>query len=190
MDWLANIYGWVVENKDAILTVLTSAETIGIVASIITLFKQKKNINDNTASTTELQTSLLQTKTLNSELKEEVVKLRAEKEAEKGEKEKEKEKLDATLVKVDAMVKALKLVYNYSIKDSETRTAVSNLLTNAEYNDSSVKASIIDELNSIKENLKTVQENTEKSIESVYEKVANEKTKTVKKETTKAVIRG
>ena len=143
MEWLENIWKWIVENKDTIFTVISSAEFIGIIGLVVSLIKGKKHTTENTTASKELTKAVAEQKETNKTLKTEIEGLKAENAELKAEVNRSAENTEATLTKVTAIVNALSVVYNNSIKNPETRETVDNILTNAKFAETKTRADLI-----------------------------------------------
>lgn len=143
MEWLTNIGKWIVDNKDSIFAVVSSAEFVAVVGAIVSIIKDKKSTLANTEANKELSSALKEQKETNKLLKEEIKLLKEENKTLKQSVETASETTEATLTKVSAIVNALSVVYNSSIKNPETRETVDNILTNAKFAETKTRADLI-----------------------------------------------
>jgi hypothetical protein len=139
MEWLTNIWNWVVENKDAIFSVVSSAEFVAVVGLLLSLLRARKGTSENTAVSKELKSALEQTKQANKDIAE----LRAEIRSLQAKNEAIEDTADTTLTKVSALVSALEVVYGNSIKDVDVRKTVTTILTNAKYSETATRAELV-----------------------------------------------
>ena len=143
MEFFSNIWNWFVTNKDSIFTVISSAEFVAIIGLVVSLIKGKKNTTENTTASKELTKAVAEQKETNKTLKTEIEGLKAENAELKAEVNRSAENTEATLTKVTAIVNALSVVYNNSIKNPETRETVDNILTNAKFAETKTRADLI-----------------------------------------------
>ena len=139
LEFFGNIWNWVIENKDAIVTTVTSANFISMIGAIVitirTSKQSKKNMNVSETLTNTLMANnsfvgtvneIKDSETANIEnikLLTETVNLILEKQNNFEEK---------ICAKVDAMIEALQTAWS-TIKDDNIRTTVAGILTNARY---------------------------------------------------------
>ena len=186
MDFFQNIWNWFVENKDGIFTVVSSAEFAGIIALVVSLIKGKKHTAENTAVSKDLSNALAEQKETNKTLKTEMVELKNENAQLKTEINRSVENTEATLTKVTAVVNALSVVYNSSIKNPETRETVDNILTNAKFAETKTRADLIKAMDELTAKAEKQAEEAKKLAEKTKETITNTGAKT--KSTT--VLRG
>lgn len=182
MEFFTNIWNWIVENKDEIITVLTSVQFVTLITTVIQLFKSNKKsttfvntqeemnkvlvelnkalevINETNENTKKLiDTTVEQDKVTNDFIAE------------------AKELLNTNQDKLNAMIDAQRNVWS-TVKDENIRTNVNNILTNARYLETS---NIVEMRNTI--------EKLEQSLINKTSEIQNEVTETVKqvKETVK-----
>lgn len=206
IEFLKNLWQWVLNNKDAIVTFITSAQFVGFVSAIIMIVKNIKASKDNTASTKILTDS---TDALNESLKgNELVKSAMEKvnssiqeslKSVDGFENKIQEfngycsdQFTVLSEKINAMLEVQSIVYS-TIKDESIRTSVNNILLSAKYSEEEIQNSLqkqIDELKAkIKENaevMQTVVDESATKLAETTEKIVEVKNKTKKSN----VIRG
>ena len=157
MTWLENIGKWFVENKETILAVLTAIQSSGLVGFIAWAVKSTKQVKLNTKTTETLNKSITCVDSLNGEVAEmkDVNKTLIEKcEYLENQMNDLQNSMDILLTKVDAMIEVQSVVYT-TIKDDKTRATVNNLLTNAKYAVTEQRKKLIDELESLRQQIKT-----------------------------------
>ena len=157
MTWLENIGKWFVENKETILAVLTAIQSSGLVGFIAWAVKSTKQVKLNTKTTETLNKSITCVDGLNSEVTEMkgVNKTLIEKcEYLENQMNDLQNSMDILLTKVDAMIEVQSVVYT-TIKDDKTRATVNNLLTNAKYAVTEQRKKLIDELEALRQQIKT-----------------------------------
>lgn len=157
MTWLENIGKWFVENKETILAVLTAIQSSGLIGFIAWAVKSTKQVKLNTKTTETLNKSITCVDGLNGEVAEmkDVNKALIEKcEYLENQMNDLQNSMDILLTKVDAMIEVQSVVYT-TIKDDKTRATVNNLLTNAKYAVTEQRKKLIDELESLRQQIKT-----------------------------------
>ena len=157
MTWLENIGKWFVENKETILAVLTAIQSSGLIGFIAWAVKSTKQVKLNTKTTETLNKSITCVDGLNGEVTEMkgVNKALIEKcEYLENQMNDLQNSMDILLTKVDAMIEVQSVVYT-TIKDDKTRATVNNLLTNAKYAVTEQRKKLIDELEALRQQIKT-----------------------------------
>jgi cell division protein FtsB len=173
MEWLENIWNWIVGNKDAIFTVVSSAEFASIIALVVSLIRGKKNTAENTAISKELSKAVTEQKETNKTLKTEMEEMKKENAELKAEIKRSAENTEATLTKVTAVVNALSVVYNNSIKNPETRETVDNILTNAKFAETKTRADLIKAMDELSAKAEKQAEEAKKLAEKTKETITN-----------------
>ena len=156
MTWLENISKWFVENKETILAVLTAIQSSGLIGFIAWAVKSTKQVKLNTKTTETLNKSITCVDSLNCEVTEmkDVNKALIEKcEYLENQMNDLQNSMDILLTKVDAIIEVQSVVYT-TIKDDKTRATVNNLLTNAKYAVTEQRKKLIDELESLRQQIK------------------------------------
>lgn len=172
MTWLENIGKWFVENKETILAVLTAIQSSGLVGFIAWAVKSTKQVKLNTKTTETLNKSITCVDGLNGEVTEmkDVNKTLIEKcEYLENQMNDLQNSMDILLTKVDAMIEVQSVVYT-TIKDDKTRATVNNLLTNAKYAVTEQRKKLIDELESLRQQIKTQAEAQKQLVEHAVNK--------------------
>lgn len=172
MTWLENIGKWFVENKETILAVLTAIQSSGLVGFIAWAVKSTKQVKLNTKTTETLNKSITCVDGLNSEVTEmkDVNKTLIEKcEYLENQMNDLQNSMDILLTKVDAMIEVQSVVYT-TIKDDKTRATVNNLLTNAKYAVTEQRKKLIDELEALRQQIKTQAEAQKQLVEHAVNK--------------------
>ncbi len=147
MEWLNVVWTWIQEN---VLTILTTAEGSLLVSMLISNFKQKKTLMDNTLSNKEIKG----------------VCSSVEKQAKVIEKQEEdikaltavcsmlKETIDYLTIKDNAILDILHTVYSgQGALSQATRETVDTLYANAKYAEGKERAEIVKELEELKMNI-------------------------------------
>lgn len=172
MTWLENIGKWFVENKETILAVLTAIQSSGLIGFIAWAVKSTKQVKINTKTTETLNKSITCVDSLNGEVTEmkDVNKTLIEKcEYLENQMNDLQNSMDILLTKVDAMIEVQSVVYT-TIKDDKTRATVNNLLTNAKYAVTEQRKKLIDELESLRQQIKTQAEAQKQLVEHAVNK--------------------
>ena len=172
MTWLENIGKWFVENKETILAVLTAIQSSGLIGFIAWAVKSTKQVKLNTKTTETLNKSITCVDGLNSEVNEMkgVNKTLIEKcEYLENQMNDLQNSMDILLTKVDAMIEVQSVVYT-TIKDDKTRATVNNLLTNAKYAVTEQRKKLIDELEALRQQIKTQAEAQKQLVEHAVNK--------------------
>ena len=177
MEFFSNIWNWFVSNKDSIFAIVSSAEFVAVAGLVVSLLKGKKSTAENIKASKELSNAIADQKETNKTLTSKIEALKAENAELKAEINRSAENTEATLTKTTAIVNALSVVYNSSIKNPETRETVDNILTNAKFAETKTRADLIkamDELSAKAEKqaqeAKKLAESTKKSIKNTGEK--------------------
>lgn len=156
MTWLENIGKWFVENKETILAVLTAIQSSGLIGFIAWAVKSTKQVKLNTKTTETLNNSIACVDGLNGEVAEmkDVNKVLIEKcEYLENQMNDLQNSMDILITKIDAIIEVQSVVYT-TIKDDKTRATVNNLLTNAKYAVTEQRKKLIDELESLRQQIK------------------------------------
>lgn len=172
MTWLENIGKWFVENKESILAVLTAIQSSGLIGFIAWAVKSTKQVKLNTKTTETLNKSITCVDSLNGEVTEmkDVNKVLIEKcdylENQMNDLE---NSMDILITKIDAIIEVQSVVYT-TIKDDKTRATVNNLLTNAKYAVTEQRKKLIDELESLRQQIKAQAEAQKQLVEHAVNK--------------------
>lgn len=172
MTWLENIGKWFVENKETILAVLTAIQSSGLVGFIAWAVKSTKQVKLNTKTTETLNKSITCVDSLNGEVTEmkDANKTLIEKcdylENQMNDLE---NSMDILITKIDAIIEVQSVVYT-TIKDDKTRATVNNLLTNAKYAVTEQRKKLIDELEALRQQIKTQAEAQKQLVEHAVNK--------------------
>ena len=172
MNWLENIGKWFVENKETILAVLTAIQSSGLVGFIAWAVKSTKQVKLNTKTTETLNKSITCVDGLNGEVAEmkDVNKTLIEKcEYLENQMNDLQNSMDILITKVDAIIEVQSVVYT-TIKDDKTRATVNNLLTNAKYAVTEQRKKLIDELEALRQQIKTQAEAQKQLVEHAVNK--------------------
>lgn len=156
MEFFSNVWLWIKENLNGILTVVTSAQFISIVLTIVKLIKQTKSLADNTGISKELSKSLEKNEKLSDKVQvlgEASIKLHDEQEVTNKKLDEIEQRvnsaLDSALNKLNSVVEVMSIVYS-GLKDENARKAVNTILTNAKYAETETRLKLLEEINKLK----------------------------------------
>lgn len=172
MNWLENIGKWFIENQETILAVLTAIQSSGLVGFIAWAVKSTKQVKLNTKTTEALNNSISCVDSLNGEvvgLKDVNKELIEKCEYLENQMNDLQNSMDILLTKVDAIIEVQSVVYT-TIKDDKTRATVNNLLTNAKYAVTEQRKKLIEELEALREQIKTQAEAQKQLVEHAVNK--------------------
>ena len=136
---------------------MTAIQSSGLIGFIAWAVKSTKQVKLNTKTTETLNKSITCVDGLNGEVIEMkgVNKALIEKcEYLENQMNDLQNSMDILLTKVDAMIEVQSVVYT-TIKDDKTRATVNNLLTNAKYAVTEQRKKLIDELEALRQQIKT-----------------------------------
>ena len=172
MNWLENIGKWFIDNQETILAVLTAIQSSGLVGFIAWAVKSTKQVKLNTKTTEVLNNSISCVDSLNGEvvgLKDVNKELIEKCEYLENQMNDLQNSMDILLTKVDAIIEVQSVVYT-TIKDDKTRATVNNLLTNAKYAVTEQRKKLIDELEALRQQIKTQAEAQKQLVEHAVNK--------------------
>ena len=172
MNWLENIGKWLIDNQETILAVLTAIQSSGLVGFIAWAVKSTKQVKLNTKTTEVLNNSISCVDSLNGEvvgLKDVNKELIEKCEYLENQMNDLQNSMDILLTKVDAIIEVQSVVYT-TIKDDKTRATVNNLLTNAKYAVTEQRKKLIEELEALREQIKTQAEAQKQLVEHAVNK--------------------
>ena len=172
MNWLENIGKWFIDNQETILAVLTAIQSSGLIGFIAWAVKSTKQVKLNTKTTEVLNNSISCVDGLNGEvmgLKDVNKELIEKCEYLENQMNDLQNSMDILLTKVDAMIEVQSVVYT-TIKDDKTRATVNNLLTNAKYAVTEQRKKLIEELEALREQIKTQAEAQKQLVEHAVNK--------------------
>ncbi len=172
MEWLANMWSWVVAHKDAIVTFVTSSSFIGFITTIIMLVKQSKTVKSSTVSSNELTVVMRENNAMNKQIDE----IKTENEIMKNMLSDVIDALDKLTTKQNATLEVQSLVYQ-SLRDEGARVAVQNILTNAKYADTATRASLIKEIEILKAKAEEEKTQIVETANKIKKTLASEKKK-------------
>lgn len=172
MNWLENIGKWFIDNQETILAVLTAIQSSGLIGFIAWAVKSTKQVKLNTKTTEALNNSISCVDGLNGEvvgLKDVNKELIEKCEYLENQMNDLQNSMDILITKVDAIIEVQSVVYT-TIKDDKTRATVNNLLTNAKYAVTEQRKKLIEELEALREQIKTQAEAQKQLVEHAVNK--------------------
>ena len=172
MNWLENIGKWFIDNQETILAVLTAIQSSGLIGFIAWAVKSTKQVKLNTKTTEVLNNSISCVDSLNGDvvgLKDVNKELIEKCEYLENQMNDLQNSMDILLTKVDAIIEVQSVVYT-TIKDDKTRATVNNLLTNAKYAVTEQRKKLIEELEALREQIKTQAEAQKQLVEHAVNK--------------------
>lgn len=146
MEWINTAWQWIETN---IVPLLTTTNIMMVLGVIFSLFKQKRSIMDNTASSRDLRRTLDTVKLQSAALDEQtagLAALKAETDALK-----ESAALDAT--KIDAMLDILHTVFMAQNLPAGSKQVIDGFYTNARYAETQQRAAIVKQVEDLKAQL-------------------------------------
>nr|DAR72618.1 MAG TPA: hypothetical protein [Caudoviricetes sp.] len=146
MEWINTAWQWIETN---IVPLLTTTNIMMVLGVIFSLFKQKRSIMDNTASSRDLRRMLDTVKLQSAALDEQtagLAALKAETDALK-----ESAALDAT--KIDAMLDILHTVFMAQNLPAGSKQVIDGFYTNARYAETQQRAAIVKQVEDLKAQL-------------------------------------
>lgn len=159
LEFLGNLWGWVIENKDAIVTTVTSANFISIVGAVVVLVRtnrqNKKNMSMGETLTNTLNTNNAFIGTVDEircDGKNNSENIKSLTETVNMTLEKVNNFEERICTKVDAMMEALQIAWS-TIKDDNIRTTVAGILTNARYKETNKIEEMKQQLEDLKKQL-------------------------------------
>lgn len=177
MEFFNNVWLWIKENLNGILTVVTSAQFISIVLTIVKLVKQSKSLADNTGISKELRKSLENNNKLSDKVQvlgEASIKLHDEQEVTNKKLDEIEQRLnsalDSALNKLNSVVEVMSIVYS-GLKDENARKAVNTILTNAKYAETETRLKLLEEINKLKAEAAKMTENMNNLVAESAKKV-------------------
>ena len=177
MEFFNNVWLWIKENLNGILTVVTSAQYVSIVLTIVKLVKQSKSLADNTGISKELSKSLEKNEKLSDKVQvlgEASIKLHDEQEVTNKKLDEIEQRvnsaLDSALNKLNSVVEVMSIVYA-GLKDENARKAVNTILTNAKYAETETRLKLLEEINKLKAEAAKMTENMNNLVAESAKKV-------------------
>ena len=177
MEFFNNVWLWIKENLNGILTVVTSAQFVSIVLTIVKLVKQSKSLDDNTGISKELSKSLEKNDKLSDKVQvlgEASIKLHDEQEVTNKKLDEIEQRvnsaLDSALNKLNSVVEVMSIVYS-GLKDENARKAVNTILTNAKYAETETRLKLLEEINKLKAEAAKMTENMNNLVAESAKKV-------------------
>lgn len=174
-----NIWQWCVDNKEAIIAFFMSGQFVSLIAAIVMLVRNIKQVKNNTASTQALDKTLVNTNVTYDkiiELDENVKLLTAEniglreKLAETENNITNTNKLLSD--KLNAIIEVQSIVYS-TIRDDSVRQTVTTILNNARYSEKNFKEQLEMQIEELKTEFETKVADMNKAMNDTISNVAN-----------------
>ena len=171
IEFLSNIGIWLWENRDGILVTLTSSQFLGIIASMVLIWRNSRRTTENTVSSNELNSSLKN----NVKVSEDAAgaKENSDKILTLFETFSAKVDNDVSLLtdKINAIIEVQSIVYS-TIKDEKVRNTVSNLLMNAKYSETNTRMELKKQIEELKNQVVKKANEVSEFVEQASEAVA------------------
>ena len=152
IDWFYSIMSWVSIHWRKIMLVFAGVDVVGIGGMLWTVFKQRKLLRNNTDANLQLGKNVKEVTELSNNVKsntETVKSLNEQVILYKKENDALKENVAETNHKLDVVLEVMSVVYS-KLKDENTRTTVTNIITNAKYAEQKTKAELQAEIDALK----------------------------------------
>lgn len=174
-----NICLWYTENEQTITAFFMSGQFVSLIAAIVMLVKNIKQIKNNTSSTSKLDNTLTKTNEMAGELnclKEDVKTLTEDnsKLSEELNETREKLQYSNSLIadKLNSILEVQTIVYS-TIRDDSVRQTVNTILNNARYSEKNFKEQLEHEIESLKEEFEHKMADVNESVTNAVRKVSD-----------------
>lgn len=177
LEFLGNIWNWIISNKDAIVTTVTSANFISMIGAIVITIRTSKQSKKNMSVSETLNNSLTANQSLGRTINE--VKEDGKANVENVKKltenvnllrEKQENFEQNVTAKIDAIIEALQTAWS-SIKDDNIRTTVAGILTNARYKETNKIEEMKKQMEELKKQLLEQSERMKKQVVDTVDEV-------------------
>ena len=177
LEFLGNIWNWIISNKDAIVTTVTSANFISMIGAIVITIRTSKQSKKNMSVSETLNNSLTANQSLGGTINE--VKEDGKANVENVKKltenvnllrEKQENFEQNVTAKIDAIIEALQTAWS-SIKDDNIRTTVAGILTNARYKETNKIEEMKKQMEELKKQLLEQSERMKKQVVDTVDEV-------------------
>lgn len=187
MEWINNIWNWILENQSNITTFVSSSSFVAICGLLASIIRSNKNVKDNTLSIQTVNKSVAASQVikddvdnvnnsvlvLNDNVLDCITQVKLCTDAVNKITEVFDEYCNELMAKTNAMVEVQNIVYS-TIKDDAVRTAVNTVLLNAKYSDNGSKLKLQEEVAALKEEISSKNEELNKALEAMVERVSSE----------------
>ena len=177
LEFLGNIWNWIIGNKDAIVTTVTSANFISMIGAIVITIRTSKQSKKNMSVSETLNNSLTANQSLSGTIDEVREDGKVNVEYNKILREKVdllEDKMDNfeqnIIAKTDAIIEALQTAWS-SIKDDNIRTTVAGILTNARYRETNKIEEMKVQMEELKKQLLEQSERMKKQVVDTVDEV-------------------
>jgi hypothetical protein len=177
MEFLQNIWSWIVTNKQGLETFFSSTTFAAIVTAIVAIVKQIKTSKQNTKSLDGVKETLAETNIIKTDV--ELVKEATSKSEQviqscntkiEDVENKLNEFISSMDEKVNAMLEVQSIVYS-TIKDDTIRTSVNSILVQAKHSGAKAKADLAKELEEIKAKFHAMVQSTNEQVDEMVDEV-------------------
>ena len=178
VEFFKSILNWFVSNKDEIVLFFTSSNFVAFLTTIVMLVKQLKTNKSNNDTNKDLKNSLDNAVSVTKDVicirdsvsatNDQLLTVQNDFESFKNE---TYEMLDSIVQKMNAVLEVQSIVYS-TIKDETIRKNVSGILMDAKYAETSVRASLEAEVESLRNKLSEKIEVIKDVVENVVEDTA------------------
>lgn len=183
VEFIKNIWGWLVLHTDEIVLFFTSGNVAAFITAITMFVKQFKfnkqtnevsnNLTESLKNVSSLANDVSTINETNSVLSTDIVVIKEEVDTLKTDTE---HTLALLTDKINAMLDVQSLVYS-TIRDESIRTNVQNIINDAKYSETFTKEALEMEINVLKENLTEKINSMKIAVEDTVKTTKNTKTK-------------
>ena len=180
ISWFDSIWNWFCDNRESIVTFVTSSDFALGIATMFTLVKTILSTNKNTSSldlttkavkeNTVIKDNVLDinNKTNNmsvniNEINSKIAKIE----------ESNKQFNEEVLFKINSVLDVQSIVYS-TIKDDDLRNSVNHILINAKHSDSISKAKLHEEIKNLKVAVEQKNKDLDEAVNEIVNKVSND----------------
>ena len=154
-DFFLNVWAWIVSHKTEILTFLTSAEFATLICTFISIIRCNKATKSNTASNSALSNSISKFADLSNSIiaiEKSTAHLADASTTNDAKLDKLSEYYELALYKLNAILDVQSVVYS-TLKDTDVRLTVTNILSNAKYAETTQREKLVDELRKLQDEI-------------------------------------
>lgn len=162
MTFFQNIWAWITSHADIIAGVLTPANLVLVISTVVSLFRQKKTILANTMTTADLSKALRDSaigKSLQGTT-EELSALRAQ----VGD---IADQMTQAITKLNAVLEVQESAYNASSLPKETLVTIHNLIASGKFAESKARVAVNEEMAALRAKIEELVQAGEKSEEKI-----------------------
>lgn len=161
-EFFQNAWAWIAAHSDVIAGVLTPANLVLLVSTVLSIVKAKKTITANTNVTSDVGKALKDTKVLQTirDNAKEIADLKAQ----NGDLT---DLMNQAITKLNAVLEVQESAYNASQLPKETLVAIRNFIAAGKFAESKAHAAVADEITALKAQIKLVAEASEATEERI-----------------------